>query len=147
MDARFENNAIVSNYTAGEELKSEEIFAMMTEYLSRGEGADLPGKVGAIFQFDVRAKKGGPIIASWEIDLKNTPPSCKKGKASAADATFTMIDEDFEKVCMGTLNPQMAFMQGKMKIKGNLGKATKFTPELFPPPTAENLAKFKAGKM
>uniref|UniRef100_A0A7S3J6U3 SCP2 domain-containing protein n=1 Tax=Euplotes harpa TaxID=151035 RepID=A0A7S3J6U3_9SPIT len=141
------SSAIVANYTAGEELKSEEIFSMMTEYLSRGEGKDLPDKVGAIFQFDVRAKKGGPIAGSWEIDLKNSPPACRKGQAKAPDATFTMVDEDFEKVCLGTLNPQMAFMQGKMKIKGNLGKATKFTPELFPPPTPENIAKFARGKL
>ena len=145
-------NNVESNQTAAEEskgdaLKSEEIFAMMAEYLSRGEGKDLPEKVGAVFQFDVRATKGGPIAGSWEIDLKNTPPSCKKGQAKSPDAVFTMVDEDFEKVCLGTLNPQMAFMQGKMKIKGNLGKATKFTPELFPPPTPENIAKFRTAKL
>ena len=141
------SSALLANMTAGEVLRSEEVFAMMTEYLSRGEGKDLPEKVGAIFQFDVRATKGGPIAGSWEIDLKNTPPVCKKGTAKSPDAVFTMLDEDFEKVCLGTLNPQMAFMQGKMKIKGNLGKATKFTPELFPPPTPENMAKFKAAKL
>ena len=142
------NNSVMTNFTEGEELKSAEVFAMMAEYLSRGEGADLTDKVGAIFQFDVRAKKGGPIVGSWEIDLKSTPPSCSVGKSEKPDAVFTMVDEDFEKVCLGTLNPQMAFMQGKMKIKGNLGKATKFTPELFPPPTEENMAKYKkSGKL
>mmetsp|Transcript_139017 Transcript_139017/g.196772 ORF Transcript_139017/g.196772 Transcript_139017/m.196772 type:complete len:143 (-) Transcript_139017:35-463(-) len=135
------------NFTGDEELKADEIFSMMTEYLSRGEGKDLPDKVGASFQFDVRAKKGGPIIGSWTIDLKSASPSCSKGKADKPDATFTMTDEDFYKVCLGTLNPQMAFMQGKMKIKGNLGKATKFTPELFPPPTEENIAKFRPAKV
>jgi len=33
-------------------------------------------------------------------------------------------------------------MQGKMKIAGHMGKAGKFTPELFPPPTDENKAKY-----
>jgi len=33
-------------------------------------------------------------------------------------------------------------MKGQMKIKGNMGKATKFTPDLFPPPTPENIAKY-----
>jgi len=33
-------------------------------------------------------------------------------------------------------------MQGKMKIAGNMAKAGKFTPDLFPPPTEENKAKF-----
>ena len=140
-------NNVERNTTGAEDLKSAEIFSMMSEYLSRGEGADLVDKVGAIFQFDIRAKKGGPVLGSWEIDLKNTPPSCKVGKAATTDATFTMIDSDFEKVCMGTLNPQMAFMQGKMKIKGNLGKATKFTPELFPPPTPENMVKYAKAKL
>jgi len=34
-----------------------------------------------------------------------------------------------------------------MKIKGNLGKATKFTPDLFPPPTPENIAKFQKANL
>jgi len=38
-------------------------------------------------------------------------------------------------------------MQGKMKIKGNMAAATRFTPELFPPPTEENMAKFRSAKL
>lgn len=34
-----------------------------------------------------------------------------------------------------------------MKIKGNMGKATKFTPDLFPPPTPENIAKYLPAKL
>ena len=67
---------------------------------------------------------------------------CKEGAPAKADATFTMTDDDFEKVCLGKLNPQIAFMQGKMKINGHMGKASKFTPDLFPPPTEENMAKY-----
>ena len=149
MEAGFRlNNVITCNFTAGhEETKAHEIFQMMQAYLAAGEGKDLPEKVGASFQFDVRAKKGGPIVGSWTIDLKSATPSTSFGKADKPDATFTMIDDDFYKVCLGTLNPQMAFMQGKMKIKGNLGKATKFTPELFPPPTEENIAKYMTAKL
>jgi len=32
-----------------------------------------------------------------------------------------------------------------MKIKGNMRKATIFTPELFPSPTPENIAKYTSG--
>lgn len=38
-------------------------------------------------------------------------------------------------------------MQGKMKIRGNMAAATKFTPDLFPPPTEENLAKYMGAKL
>jgi 3-hydroxyacyl-CoA dehydrogenase/3a,7a,12a-trihydroxy-5b-cholest-24-enoyl-CoA hydratase len=33
-----------------------------------------------------------------------------------------------------------------MKIKGNMGKASKFTPDLFPMPTPENIAKYAKAK-
>ena len=79
--------------------------------------------------------------------MKNGSGQVKVGKPEKADATFTMTDDDFEAVCLGKLNPQMAFMQGKMKIKGNMAKATKFTPDLFPPPTPENIAKYGGPKL
>jgi 3-hydroxyacyl-CoA dehydrogenase/3a,7a,12a-trihydroxy-5b-cholest-24-enoyl-CoA hydratase len=34
-----------------------------------------------------------------------------------------------------------------MKIKGNMKKATAFTPDLFPAPTPENLAKYAKAKL
>lgn len=36
----------------------------------------------------------------------------------------------------------MAFLRKKMRIKGNLKKATAFTPELFPSATKENFEKY-----
>jgi len=103
--------------------------------------------VNSIFGFEITRTKGGKIEGEYEIDLKNGQGHTKKQKPQGAEATFTMTDDDFEQVCLGKLNPQIAFMQGRMKIRGNMSKATKFTPELFPPPTAENLAKYKAAKL
>ena len=120
---------------------------MMKTYLDQGEGKALIPKIAAIFGFEITKTKGGKVESSYEIDLKNGQGSVKKGKADKADATFTMTDDDFEAVCLGKLNPQIAFMQGKMKIKGNMAKATKFTPDLFPPPTPENIGKYKSAKL
>jgi 3-hydroxyacyl-CoA dehydrogenase/3a,7a,12a-trihydroxy-5b-cholest-24-enoyl-CoA hydratase len=128
-------------------LKSEGIFAMMKEFLARGEGKKLIPKVSSVFCFEITKKKGEKPSLIYEIDLKNGQGDVNQRKPKAADATFTMTDDDFDKVCMGSLNPQIAFMQGKMKIKGNMSAASKFTPELFPPPNAENKAKYTAAKM
>ena len=124
-------------------LKSELIFGMMADYLSDGHGKGLIPKVDAIFGFAITPKKGAKPALIYEIDLKNGQGHCKAGKPAKADATFTMTDGDFEAVCLGKLNPQIAFMQGKMKISGHMGKASKFTPDLFPPPTEENIKKYK----
>ena len=45
---------------------------------------------------------------------------------------FALVDQDAFDMFEGKLNPQNAFMQGKMKIKGNMQAAMKFTPDLFP---------------
>jgi len=128
-------------------LISETIFAMMKEFLARGEGKHLISKVNAVFGFEITKTKGAKPSLIYEIDLKSGQGDVHQRKPANADATFTMTDGDFEKVCKGTLNPQIAFMQGKMKIKGNMAAATKFTPELFPPPNEENIAKYSSAKM
>ena len=128
-------------------MTGDEIFGMMATYLGQGNGKDLVPKVASIYAFELTKTKGGKVENIYEIDLKNGGGSVKKGKPAAADATFTMTESDFEQVCLGKLNPQMAFMQGKMKIKGNMAKATKFTPELFPPPTPENMTKWVSAKL
>ena len=43
-----------------------------------------------------------------------------------------MTDDDLVNIAKRVSNPQMIFMQGKMKIKGNMAAAMKFTPDLIP---------------
>jgi putative sterol carrier protein len=43
-----------------------------------------------------------------------------------------MMDQDLVNIAKRVANPQMIFMQGKMKIKGNMAAAMKFTPDLIP---------------
>jgi 3-hydroxyacyl-CoA dehydrogenase/3a,7a,12a-trihydroxy-5b-cholest-24-enoyl-CoA hydratase len=141
-----EERTLTGNKTADKVLKSDAIFNLIKNFLGGDEGKALVSKIGAVFQFDITEKKGGEVVKSYKIDLKNGNGSCKEGPAEKYDALFTMTDADFEQVCLGKLNPQMAFIQGKMKIKGSMGKASKFTPELFPKPTPENIAKYSKAK-
>ena len=62
--------------------------------------------------------------SEWYIDLKNGTGSYGKGQpANAADVTFTLKSADFAKMFTGKLKPTTAFMTGKLKIAGNMGKA------------------------
>ncbi len=127
-------------------LKSDEVFLLMKSYLATGEGKHLIAKVAGIFQIDVLDKKGGKLVKQWTIDLKNGNGCVTEGPCAQNNALFSVSDEDFYQICNGKLNPQMAFIQGKMKIKGSMSLASKFTPELFPKPTPENIKKYSQAK-
>lgn len=111
-------------------LKADTLFEQMTPYLVE-RGAEFVKKLNAIYQFHVYEKKGGPITI-FTVDLKNGNGSAVKGDTAKPDAIFIMSDENTVKLAKGELNPQIAFLQGKMKIKGNMAAATKFTPDLLP---------------
>lgn len=95
---------------------------MMKAFLDRGDGKHLVQKVNAVFLFEIITQRGGPVIKSWVIDLKNGQGSVKEGK-EGADATFLMADDDFELVCLGKMTGEEALLKGKMKLKGSFKKA------------------------
>jgi len=111
-------------------LKIEAVFDKLKPLLEQS-GADIVKKVGYVYHFEIAPEKGKPPVV-WTLDLKNGNGSLTKGKNGKADATFALTDDDAVGLFNKTLNPQTAFMQGKMKIKGNMGAAQKFTPDTFP---------------
>jgi len=82
---------------------------------------DLVKKVNAVYAFDVQGSDTG----TWFIDLKNGSGSVGSGDPSSgpADVTFTLKDSDFLAMFQGKLKPTNAFMTGKLKLKGDMGKA------------------------
>lgn len=52
--------------------------------------------------------------------------------------TLILSDEDFGKLVRGTAKPQSLFMSGKLKVKGDIMKATRLEPILG---TVQNKAK------
>ncbi|XP_023344016.1 hydroxysteroid dehydrogenase-like protein 2 [Eurytemora carolleeae] len=93
----------------------EQTFEKVSEYFSE----DIVKKTNAVFAFSIPDDN-----SEWYIDLKNGAGSYGKGQpASAADVTFTLKSADFGKMFSGKLKPTTAFMTGKLKIAGNMGKA------------------------
>ena len=111
-------------------LKAEEVFKRMEAALPT-HGAEICKKVGAVYLWEFREKKGAdPVFIT--VDLKNGSGKITPGKEGRPDCTFVMLDDDFMKLVNGKLKAQDAFMTGKMKIKGNMAKAMKFTPDVLP---------------
>merc|ERR1712241_1029559 len=81
-----------------------------------------PKLPGTVYAFDITGNESG----KWYLDLKNGAGSCGKGEAATdADCTFKMKDEHFQQMFTGKLKPASAFMTGKMKLQGDMGKAMK----------------------
>jgi len=77
--------------------------------------------VTAIYQFDITGDDGG----HWVITLNENENKVENGSSEAANCTITMADKDLVSLVQGTLNAQLAFMTGKLKVKGDVGLALK----------------------
>jgi len=88
-------------------------------------GPQMVKGVGGIYQFNI--KNASSQTQQWELDLKNGNGSVKVGPSGKPDCTLTLADEDFVSIMTGKLNAQQAFMQGKLKVAGNMGLATKLS--------------------
>lgn len=64
--------------------------------------------------------------SEWYIDLRTEGGSLGSGAFSGkADCTMTMNADAFNQMISGSLKPSAAFMNGKLKIKGNMSMAMK----------------------
>jgi len=83
---------------------------------------EMVSKIRAVYAFDIKGKETG----QWYLDLKNGAGSCGAGEApSSPDVTLRLKDDDFQKMFSGKLKPTTAFMTGKLKLEGDMGKAMK----------------------
>ncbi len=123
-------------------VSSEDIYDLMKKYVEAGLAAKAIKKCNAIYNFSILDKPKGKEIFAFYVNVKKGGETAGRGLNDNADSTFIISDSDFVKMCMGKLNPQMAFIRRKLKIKGNFRKATSFTPDLFPKPTKANIDKY-----
>ena len=76
----------------------------------------------------------------WYLDLKSEKPSAGKvnagggggggGPPANPDLSVKVSESDMIKMVRKELNPQQAFMKGKLKIKGKMALAMKLTSVL-----------------
>ncbi|XP_005096557.1 peroxisomal multifunctional enzyme type 2 isoform X2 [Aplysia californica] len=108
----------------GGALRSSGVFQHMATQLRSQSG--LVAKVNAVYQWNI-TQEGKPAT-SWIVDLKNSKTgevyegSVRSGKV---DCTITVSDDNFMNLVAGKLDPQKAFMTGKLKLSGNIMLAQK----------------------
>lgn len=107
----------------------------MKQHLATDAGKQVTNKIGLVYQFHIAPKKLGFDEVVYTVDLKKGEVTKGSYEGGKPDASFSFKDEDFVKVALGKMNPQIAFMRGAMKIKGSLSAAQKFTPDIFPKPS------------
>ncbi|PZO82753.1 MAG: SCP-2 sterol transfer family protein [Micavibrio aeruginosavorus] len=63
------------------------------------------------------------------VDAVQNPPVVTRNDDDA-EVTLTTTVETFEKILAGTQDPNIAFMMGKLKVKGSMGLALKLNSML-----------------
>jgi len=113
--------------------KSDALFAHIKKYLKANPDAIKPNS--GVFQFEITGHDK-PIF--WKVDFDKSPAVIRKVKAAKSDAIFKIKDDHLLKIGQGKLNIQTAFIQGRLKINGDTGKAMKLGGVLMKLPNMED---------
>jgi putative sterol carrier protein len=96
--------------------EAKEVFAEIENRIKQR-----PEKVAglnATYQFDLTGE-------SWTLQINNGAVTVHPGAAQTANTTFVASTDDWMNIATGKLNPVTAFMQQKLKVKGDMGLAMK----------------------
>ena len=103
-------------------MNAAEVFAQMPEAFLAEKAGDLQ----ATFQFNLSGEGGG----DWAVIVDKGTCRVVEGVVAKPDVTVGMAAEDYVKMTTGQLQPVVAFMQGKIKLKGDMTLAMK-VQEIF----------------
>jgi len=80
--------------------------------------------LGGTFKFDFGE------TGSIYIDGKSVPNTVSEGAGKAADCTISLSLETFDKMVTGELDGMSAFMQGRIRVSGDMALAMKLSSML-----------------
>jgi len=113
--------AAPSSSSSSGSFRAAAVFDELTKKIAANPG--LVQQIAGVYHFQINGPGG--VTKSWTVDLKNGKGSVAEGKPEKADVTLVTGDEDFVNMMTGKANSQQLFMQGKLKIQGNMAFAMK----------------------
>jgi putative sterol carrier protein len=96
----------------------EELFKNMPKAFDAAKAADFDASV----QFKLTGEGGG----DWYVSIADGQIDVEKGLAESPTATIMMDAQDYADMISGELNAMAAFLQGKVKVEGDLNTVMKF---------------------
>jgi putative sterol carrier protein len=91
---------------------AQEVFDRMPGAVQAGQAQN----VNAVFQFDLSGEGGG----TWHATLAGGELKVTEGAAPSPHVTLSASAADYVAIANGELNPMNAFMQGRIRVKGDL---------------------------
>ena len=79
--------------------------------------------VDAVIQYHLSGEEGG----DWIVTIKDQKCTVEPGVTENPTMTLIADSQDYKDVILGKLDPMAAFMQQKLRLKGNLNMAMGLT--------------------
>lgn len=96
----------------------------VTDLMSKMPGAFIPEKAAGL-DAAIQFKFTGAEAGEWYAVIKDGKVEVSKGTHATPKMTLTADSSDYVKIFTGELDGMQAFMQGKIKLAGDLNLAMK----------------------